>query len=125
MPPRRHASSNSSERNARAAAAILRKASALRPTLAIVLGSGFHHLPSAMRIQKTLPYNRLPGFPRPTVGGHAGQLHVGTLANTPVLVLSGRSHYYEGASMEDITFYVRVLAACGITALLLTNAAGG
>ncbi len=72
-----------------------------------------------------MPYRALPGFPAAGVAGHIGELLIGTLAKTPVLVLSGRSHFYEGHAMSLVTFAVRVLAAYGITDLLLTNAAGG
>jgi len=107
------------------AAARLKKASPLRPGLAVILGSGFHPLLAAVRVDKTIPFARIPGFPRPTVSGHAGQVHFGHLACTPVLILSGRAHFYEGETMERVTFAVRTLAAFGIRDLLLTNAAGG
>jgi purine-nucleoside phosphorylase len=103
----------------------LKKLSPLRPTLAIVLGSGFHHMLSELRVAAEIPYAKLPGFPTTTVSGHAGQLLIGHLGGTPVLVLSGRAHYYEGHPMTAVTFAVRVLAAHGIRDLLLTNAAGG
>ncbi|HEX7618857.1 MAG TPA: purine-nucleoside phosphorylase, partial [Verrucomicrobiae bacterium] len=70
-------------------------------------------------------YAKIPGFPEPTVSGHAGELFFGHLGKTPVLVLSGRAHFYEGHPMERVTFAVRALAAFGIHDLLLTNAAGG
>jgi inosine/guanosine/xanthosine phosphorylase family protein len=89
------------------------------------LGSGFHPLLAALRADKTIAFARIPGFPRPTVSGHAGQVHFGHLARTPVMILSGRAHFYEGESMERVTFAVRALAAFGIRDLLLTNAAGG
>jgi purine-nucleoside phosphorylase len=103
----------------------LGKFSRLRPKLAIVLGSGFHHVIAGLRVDKKISYAQIPGFPEPTVSGHAGELYFGHLGNTPVLVLSGRAHFYEGHSMETVTFAVRALAAFGITDLLLTNAAGG
>lgn len=106
------------------AAARLGKVSPLRPTLAIVLGSGFHHVLKEVRGQK-ISYAKIPGFPKPTVSGHAGELYFGHLGRTPVLVLSGRTHFYEGHEMERVTFATRTLAAFGITDLLLTNAAGG
>ncbi len=108
-----------------AAAAQLQKFSKLRPTLAIVLGSGFHHALTALRADKKISYAKIPGFPKPTVSGHAGELYFGHLGKTPVLVLSGRAHFYEGHEMERVTFATRALAAFGITDLLLTNAAGG
>ncbi len=107
------------------AAARLRKLSRLRPKLAIVLGSGFHHVLEVLEVEAEIDYRRLPGFPPVGVSGHAGKLLFGKLGSCPVLVLSGRAHYYEGHSMEMVTFAVRVLAAFGIRDLLLTNAAGG
>jgi len=107
------------------AAAQLKKLSALRPTLAIVLGSGFHHVLGGLRVDEKVSYARIPGFPKPTVSGHAGELYFGHLGKTPVMVLSGRAHYYEGHPMERVAFAVRALAAFGIRDLLLTNAAGG
>jgi purine-nucleoside phosphorylase len=103
----------------------LKKISSLRPKLAIVLGSGFHHVLTALKVETTVPYAKIPGFPKPTVSGHAGELYFGHLGKTPVMVLSGRAHFYEGHPMERVTFAVRTLAAYGITDLLLTNAAGG
>lgn len=108
-----------------AAAAKLQKLCPLRPTLAIVLGSGFHHVLAGLRVEKKINYAKIPGFPRPTVSGHAGELYFGQLGQTPVIVLSGRAHFYEGHAMDRVTFGVRMLAAFGITDLLLTNAAGG
>jgi purine-nucleoside phosphorylase len=107
------------------AAARLRKICPLRPKLAIVLGSGFHHVLAELRVAKKISYAQIPGFPKPTVSGHAGELYFGHLGETPVLVLSGRAHFYEGHEMERVTFATRTLAAFGITDLLLTNAAGG
>ena len=111
--------------NPTAGARRLKNASSLRPTLAIVLGSGFHHVLQVLRLEKKLPYTQIPGFPKPTVDGHAGELCFGYLGRTPVIVLCGRAHFYEGHSMETVTFAVRTLAAYGIRDLLLTNAAGG
>ena len=118
-------SSQPSPPSPRTAAARLKKASKLRPTLAIVLGSGFHHVLTGLCVEKKVPNAKIPGFPVPGVSGHAGELYFGKLGGTPVLVLSGRAHFYEGHSMERVTFAVRVLAAFGIRDLLLTNAAGG
>jgi purine-nucleoside phosphorylase len=111
--------------NPQTAAARINKVSPLRPALAIVLGSGFHHVLTEMRVDKKIPYAKIPRFPKPTVSGHAGELFFGHLGKTPVLVLSGRAHFYEGHPMERVTFAVRALAAFGIRDLLLTNAAGG
>jgi purine-nucleoside phosphorylase len=108
-----------------AAAARLRKLSRLRPTLALVLGSGFRHVLKQLEVDAKAPYSALPGFPPVGVSGHSGELFIGHLSDTPVLVLSGRAHFYEGHPMTLVTFAVRVLAAYGIRDLLLTNAAGG
>ena len=109
----------------RAAATRLKRLSRLRPTLAMVLGSGFHHVLSELEVVAEVAYGKLPGFPPTGVSGHAGQLFLGHLGGTPVMVLSGRAHYYEGHPMTLVTFAVRALAAYGIRDLLLTNAAGG
>jgi purine-nucleoside phosphorylase len=107
------------------AAARLKKLSPLRPTLAIVLGSGFHHVLSEFRAEMRVPYGRIPGFPPVGVNGHAGELLIGFLGGTPAMILSGRAHFYEGHPMPLVTFAIRALAAYGIRDLLLTNAAGG
>jgi purine-nucleoside phosphorylase len=109
----------------RTTAARLKRLSKLRPTLALVLGSGFHHVLSELGVDAQISYGKLPGFPPTGVSGHAGRLFIGHLGGTPVMVLSGRAHYYEGHPMTQVTFAVRALAAYGIRALLLTNAAGG
>src|SRR5665213_4470311 len=111
--------------NPQTASARVKRISKLRPSLAIVLGSGFHHALTELRVAKKISYAKIPDFPKPTVSGHAGELYFGHLGKTPVLVLSGRAHFYEGHEMERITFATRTLAAFGITDLLLTNAAGG
>jgi purine-nucleoside phosphorylase len=103
----------------------IKKLSRLRPTLALVLGSGFNHVLRELDVDAGIPYVKLPGFPKPSVAGHDGKLLIGRLGGTPVMVLSGRAHFYEGHPMERVTFAVRVLAAYGIRDVLLTNAAGG
>ena len=107
------------------AATKIKSISRLRPTLALVLGSGFNHVLGELDVDAEIPYAKLPGFPKPTVAGHDGKLVIGRLGGTPVMVLSGRAHFYEGHPMERVTFAVRVLAEYGIKDLLLTNAAGG
>jgi purine-nucleoside phosphorylase len=103
----------------------LKKCSSLRPTLAMVLGSGFGHVLSMVKPEARIAYEEVPGFPPAGVKGHSGEIVLGTLADTPVLMLGGRAHFYEGHPMSRVTFAVRALAAYGITDLLLTNAAGG
>jgi len=109
---------------AEAAASILKR-SKLRPTLALMLGSGFQSVLSRCTIVLEVPFAGIPGFPRLSVAGHEGKLLLCHLAKTPLVVLSGRAHYYEGHTMEAVTFATRVIAAMGVKAMLLTNAAGG
>jgi purine-nucleoside phosphorylase len=111
--------------NPAATARDLGKLSRLRPTLAIILGSGFQQAIARMDVETEAGYQGLAGFPPIGVTGHAGKLLLGRFSQTPVLVLSGRAHYYEGHAMDQVTFAVRVLAEFGIRDLLLTNAAGG
>jgi purine-nucleoside phosphorylase len=106
------------------AESILRR-STLRPTLGLVLGSGFQSALGGCTRLMEASYSTLPGFPRPGVAGHEGKLLLAYLARVPVVVLSGRAHYYEGGSFETITFPIRVLAHIGVTTVLLTCAAGG
>jgi purine-nucleoside phosphorylase len=109
----------------RASAGRILRVSKLQPVVAVILGSGFSALRDALEPAAELTYAALPGFLPCRVDGHCGKLLIGRLAGLPVLLLCGRSHYYEGHSMAAITFPVRVLAQCGIRILLLTNAAGG
>jgi purine-nucleoside phosphorylase len=111
--------------NPKSCAAVLRRLTRLRPTVAVVLGSGFSHVLDALQPEVVVPYSKLPGFPPVGVHGHAGQLVVARIGGMPVAFLAGRAHYYEGHSMEVVTFATRVLAEWGVKALLLTNAAGG
>lgn len=90
----------------------------------MVLGSGFQHALTHLEVVREIAYGQLPGFPTVGVTGHAGKLVLGLFNKTPVMVLKGRAHYYEGHEMERLTFPVRVLAEFGIRTLLLTNAAG-
>ena len=82
-------------------------------------------MPEELETLVEVSYNQLPGFPRARVRGHPGRLLFAKMAGAPVLVLCGRAHFYEGHSMDAVTFPVRVLAEFGIQTILLTNAAGG
>src|SRR5438876_1151454 len=111
--------------NPKTTAALLRKQTQIRPALAMILGSGFQSALTQMKVETEIPYGQLPGFLSVGVSGHAGKLVVGNFGSTPVLVLKGRAHFYEGHDMERVTFPIRVLAEMGIRSVLLTNAAGG
>ena len=110
--------------NPKTAATVIRSTSKLRPSLAIVLGSGFARVADALENRRTIPYTQLAGFPKSGVLGHSGKASIGEFAGTPALILIGRAHYYEGHSLETVTFPIRVLAEYGSETLLLTNAAG-
>jgi purine-nucleoside phosphorylase len=107
------------------AAFAIRKQLPAAPRVAIVLGSGLGSFADRIENPIAIPYTTIPHFPRPTVEGHSGRLVVGTIAGVPVAVMQGRVHGYEGYSPQEATFPVRVLGRLGISALILTNAAGG
>ena len=92
---------------------------------AIILGSGLGGLVNEIDIEKIIPYTEIPDFPVSTVEGHSGKLIVGKLAGKNVIALQGRFHYYEGYSMKEVTFPVRVLKMIGINTLFVSNASGG
>jgi purine-nucleoside phosphorylase len=110
--------------DAKSTAALLKKETPLRPSLAMVLGSGFQHALAQFEVLREIAYGQIPGFPTVGVTGHAGKLVFGRFDKVPVLVLKGRAHYYEGHEMERLTFPIRVLAEMGLRTVLLTNAAG-
>jgi purine-nucleoside phosphorylase len=97
----------------------------LQPRVALILGSGLGGLADELDQAVVVPYATIPGFPPSTVVGHRGELAIGRLAGQPVAVLRGRFHFYEGYSMQQVTFPVRVLRALGCDTLIVTNAAGG
>ena len=108
------------------AAAFLRdKLAALKPAIGIVLGSGLGAVADAIPNPEIVPYAEIPHFPQSTVQGHSGRIVAGFLAGTPVIVMQGRVHFYEGYSPQQVTFPMRVLGALGLRAVVLTNAAGG
>jgi purine-nucleoside phosphorylase len=91
----------------------------------LVLGSGLGAFADDLEDASAIPYEEIPGFARSTVEGHAGQLVFGRVAGAPVVVQQGRFHFYEGYSLDEVTFPVRVLGLLGVKSLVLTNAAGG
>jgi len=93
--------------------------------IGIVLGTGLESLVNEIKIETSIPYGEIPHFPQATVEFHKGQLISGTIGNRKVLVMQGRFHYYEGYSMQQITFPIRVMKTLGVQSLLLSNAAGG
>ena len=106
-------------------AAFLQSKGFENPLTGIVLGTGLGAFIHKITIKVTIPYNEIPNFPEATVEFHKGNLIFGLLNNLPVIAMQGRFHYYEGYTMQQITFPVRVMKALGVQYLLLSNAAGG
>lgn len=107
------------------AAAAVRKVTGSVPEAAIILGTGLGALAEQIGDPVSCEYADLPHFPVPTVESHEGKLVFGDLSGKPVVAMQGRFHYYEGYSMQEITFPVRVVKALGAKALIVSNAAGG
>jgi len=93
--------------------------------IAIILGTGLGGLVNEIEIEHTIPYSEIPNFPVSTVEGHKGQLIFGLLGGKKVIAMQGRFHFYEGYSMKEVTFPVRVMKAMGIKTLFVSNASGG
>ena len=96
-----------------------------RPETAIVLGTGLGKLADEIEVTDRIPYQDIPNFPISTVEGHSGCLLIGKLGGKDILAMQGRFHYYEGYSMKEVTFPVRVMHELGIKTLFVSNAAGG
>lgn len=97
----------------------------VRPRVGIVLGSGLGEVVHQVQGAIKIPYQSIPFFPRPSVKGHSGLLHLGTWAQTPVAILEGRMHLYEGYAPAEVVFPTRVLIQAGVEILIVTCAAGG
>ena len=95
------------------------------PETAIILGTGLGDIADEIEVQKVIPYEDIPNFPVSTVEGHAGDLIIGRYADKEVYALKGRFHFYEGYTMQEVTFPIRVLKFLGVKNLLISNAAGG
>lgn len=106
-------------------AAFISKKLQAKPKTAIILGSGLGNLSSFIDKACEIPYSDIPNMPISTVEGHAGKLIIGSLAGVDIIAMDGRFHYYEGYSMKEVTFPVRVMYELGIKNLIVSNAAGG
>ena len=95
------------------------------PKIAIVLGTGLDALSARVDVNEEILFGEIPNFPVSTVQSHQGSLLIGTLNDVPVVIMRGRVHLYEGYSAKDVTLPVRVLALCGVSTLILSNACGG
>jgi purine-nucleoside phosphorylase len=97
----------------------------LRPRIGLVLGSGLGSFADSLADAVRIPYAEIPNFPRSTAIGHAGQMVIGKAGDVPVAAMQGRVHLYEGYSVQQVAFPIRVFGPMGIRAVILTNAAGG
>lgn len=97
----------------------------VKPTIGLILGSGLGVLADEIRDAVNIPYEEIPHFPVSTVEGHQGQLVIGQLNGKNVVAMQGRFHFYEGYSLEQVTFPIRVMKAMGVQTLIITNASGG
>lgn len=108
-----------------AAANVVRESGALKPEVGIILGTGLGGLAEEIGVERSIPYERIPGFPLSTVESHAGRLLIGHLGKRPVVAMQGRFHRYEGYGLGEVTFPVRVMHALGARTLIVSNACGG
>ncbi len=107
------------------AAAVVRQRSSLVPEVAIILGTGLGGLVKEIQAETTIPYEQIPGFPLSTVESHAGRLILGKLNGKRVIAMQGRFHRYEGYTLQQVTFPLRVMQALGARTLVVTNVSGG
>lgn len=106
-------------------AGFIREKTRVEPQIAIILGTGLGGLVKEIDIKDTIPYQEIPHFPVSTVESHAGRLIFGNLSGKPVMAMQGRFHYYEGYTMQQVTFPVRVMKALGVRTIIVSNACGG
>src|SRR5262249_22988596 len=108
-----------------AAVRVIQSKTNLKPTVGLVLGSGLGGLADSIMDAVHMPYHDIPGWPQSTVPGHSGQLVIGYLEGQPVVAQQGRVHFYEGYTLQQVTFPIRVMHLLGVQTVILTNAAGG
>lgn len=108
----------------REAANYLQEKTTKKPRIAIILGSGLGKISQNLEDALSIPYSDIPNFPRSTAPGHKGELMIGSLKGKDTLLMNGRFHYYEGYTMKEVTFPIRVMQELGIETLIITNAAG-
>jgi len=108
-----------------ATTAFIKTKTSATPQVGIILGSGLGGLIDIVDAETEIPYREIPNFPVSTVKGHSGKLVFGKLGDKQVVLMAGRFHYYEGYSMEEVTFPVRVMKALGVETLIVSNASGG
>ena len=107
------------------AATAIRAQWSTAPTAGVILGTGLGKLTEDIQTDAVIPYEAIPHFPRSTAPSHKGQLVCGSIGGKPVVVMEGRFHFYEGYSLQQVTFPVRVMKALGAGTLVVSNACGG
>lgn len=107
------------------AARYIQSCTSLRPTMAVILGSGLGSWVEHIEKEVVIPFSEIPHFPLSTAVGHKGNWIVGKIAGVPIIAMQGRLHYYEGYPMEKVTFPIRVMKLLGVEHLFVSNAAGG
>lgn len=115
---------NDLERRVGESVAVVRTHTGMEPSVGIVLGTGLGALADMIDVEATVPYDEIPGFPTPTVETHSGRLVLGELGGTPVAAMQGRFHRYEGYTLQEVTFPVRVLKSLGADTLVVSNVSG-
>ncbi|GAB5490014.1 MAG: purine-nucleoside phosphorylase [Phototrophicaceae bacterium] len=108
-----------------AAITLIKQYTDIIPQIGLVLGSGLGTLANEIEDSTIIPYEEIPGWPQSTVHGHSGNLVIGTLEGKKVVAQQGRAHFYEGYSMKQVTFPIRIMHLLGVSTVILTNAAGG
>jgi purine-nucleoside phosphorylase len=103
----------------------IQSATQFTPEYGVILGSGLGSFTDDIQVEFTLPYTSIPNFPVSTVEGHKGALVFGTIGSKKVVAMQGRFHFYEGYSMKEVTFPVRVMKYLGVQKLIVSNASGG
>ena len=106
-------------------AEFINRKSKIKPKIAIILGTGLGRLAEDIEEKEIIPYSEIPNFPVSTVQSHSGNLVLGKLGNKEVVAMQGRFHYYEGYSLKEVTFPVRVMKKLGADTIIISNAAGG
>ena len=106
-------------------AEFINRKSKIKPKIAIILGTGLGRLAEDIEEKEIIPYSEIPNFPVSTVQSHSGNLVLGKLGNKEVVAMQGRFHYYEGYSLKEVTFPVRVMKKLGAAIIIISNVAGG
>lgn len=103
----------------------IQEKTSITPQIGIILGSGLGSIVDSIKIEVTIPYKNIPGFISPTIEGHLGNLIFGYIKEVPIVAMQGRNHYYEGHTMKQVTYPIKIMKLLGIKTLITSNAVGG